>query len=157
MSQRMKLFAGDKASAGTSPSARRAHAALRIREGGGLRTPPRGVKKTPSASVYLTSSRDASRFSVLHLDGRSSSSSLSLAIGLNARRRTKRTNGRRGRESWRRSGRKNGRTGANARENGFVYWPVHGGRKAYGVGHRSTLTLRPMQSGHAQVIDARNQ
>jgi hypothetical protein len=35
---------------------------------GDLRTPPRGAKKTSSASVYLTSSRNGSRFSVLHLD-----------------------------------------------------------------------------------------
>jgi hypothetical protein len=68
MSQRMKLLTEDRVSAGTSTSARRVHAALEIRADGDLRTPPRGVKKTPSASVYLTRSRDAFRFSSPHFD-----------------------------------------------------------------------------------------
>jgi hypothetical protein len=69
-SQRMTVLAEDREDAGTSSSARRVHAALEIRADGDFRTPPRGVKlkKTPSASVYLTSSRNAFRFSSLYLD-----------------------------------------------------------------------------------------
>ncbi|KAJ7867278.1 hypothetical protein B0H13DRAFT_1897641 [Mycena leptocephala] len=123
-----EVLAEGRDSARTFSSARRAHAALEIMADGDLRTPPRGVKQSPSASGYLTSSRDACRFSVLRLDA-GGRRCRCLAVGLKGRTGTEGVD----LESWHRSGRRSGRYSANVRETALCIGPCPAVGKAYGV------------------------
>ncbi|KAJ7876969.1 hypothetical protein B0H13DRAFT_1893437 [Mycena leptocephala] len=112
--ERMKALAEDRDSARTSSSARRAHAALQIREDGDLRTPLRS-EENPQQQECVP-------FLGARTRRRGLSPSLLSLVGL------KRANGRERSgeegldlESWHRSGRKSRGVGASSNGNGIVH------------------------------------